>query len=48
MLRRIRNQLQHFLNPLHLFCRLCGFGVRPGLARLVSTLYERGVYRFIL
>jgi hypothetical protein len=37
--------LQHYLNPLHLYCRLCELGVSATLARTISSGYERIVYR---
>ncbi len=39
-----RGRLQHYLNPLHVYCRLRDWGVSPRLATRVSTAYER-VYR---
>ncbi len=45
MNRRIKNALQHRLNPLHLYCRLCEFGLPTALARSISAGYERALYR---
>jgi|GEM_PF-941604 len=36
---------QHYLNPLHVYCRLCDLGVPSGVARAVSSGYERVLYR---
>jgi len=44
----LRRHLQHFLNPLHLYCRLQEAGLAESLARRVSWAYERTVYRRIL
>lgn len=45
---KVRNYLQHRLNPLHVYCRLrdCGFSRRT--AHRVSGLYERWFYRISL
>jgi hypothetical protein len=44
----LRRQLQHFLNPLHLYCRLQEAGVTEPLARRLSQAYERALYRRLL
>ncbi len=44
VMRTIRTYLQHRLNPLHVYCRLCDYGVPNGFARRVSAAYER-IYR---
>ena len=36
---------QHYLNPLHVYCRLCDLGVPGPVARTLSAGYERMVYR---
>ncbi|NJB67513.1 hypothetical protein GGQ74_001153 [Desulfobaculum xiamenense] len=43
----MRRFLEHHLNPLHVYCRLRGFGLR-GWARTFSAFYERHIYRRIL
>jgi len=45
MNRNIVSTLQHYLNPLHLYCRLCELGLPATLARTISSGYERAVYR---
>lgn len=42
----MRRFLQHCLNPLHIYCRLCEVGISKGTAVRVSNLYERYIYRF--
>lgn len=44
LMRTIRIFLQHRLNPLHVYCRLCDYGVPNGFAKKVSAAYER-IYR---
>lgn len=36
---------QHYLNPLHVYCRLCDLGVPSPVARTISAGYERVIYR---
>lgn len=47
-MRQIKRLLQHALNPLHLYCRLCDTGLSPAHAQRVCRLYERFVYRIVL
>jgi hypothetical protein len=42
--RKVRNAIQHKLNPLHLFCRLRRAGMRPAAARRLCAAYERCLY----
>ncbi|WP_319471259.1 hypothetical protein [uncultured Pseudodesulfovibrio sp.] len=44
----IRSQLQHRLNPLHLYCRLRNIGVAQGAARVMTSCYEKVLYRLVL
>lgn len=45
MSQRLLSALQHRLNPLHMYCRLCDLGLPVALARSLSAGYERMVYR---
>jgi hypothetical protein len=36
---------QHYLNPLHLYCRLRDLGLPRPVARTISSGYERILYR---
>ena len=38
---------QHYLNPLHVYCRLCDLGLPSPVARTLSAGYERIVYRTV-
>ena len=38
---RFRSYLQHRLNPLHVYCRLCERGFSRRAARRLSSVYER-------
>jgi len=44
----LRRRLQHMFNPLHLYCRLKEAGLAEPLARRLSRVYERAVYRHLL
>lgn len=45
MSARLLSALQHRLNPLHLYCRLCDLGLPAAFARALSAGYERFLYR---
>lgn len=47
-MNNLRRRLQHFLNPLHLYCRLVEAGLTEPLARRMSRAYERALYRRLL
>jgi len=36
---------QHYLNPLHVYCRLCDLGLPNPVARTLCAGYERIIYR---
>lgn len=44
----LRSQLQHRLNPLHIYCRLRTLGVAHKAASVLTRCYERAVYRRVL
>ena len=44
-MRQMRRFLTHYFNPLHVYCRLCDFGLAPGRARRVCGAYERLFFR---
>ncbi|XXJ20857.1 hypothetical protein ACR42D_15215 [Desulfovibrio caledoniensis] len=44
----IRSRLQHRLNPLHVYCRLRSLGMAHRTAVMVSSCWERALYRHIL
>ena len=46
-LRRFRNACRHVLNPLHIYCRLKDIGVPVSVARKMSLVYERFVFRLL-
>ena len=41
MVKNIRASLQHFFNPLHLYCRLRDLGFSEDFARKLCRFYER-------
>ena len=42
----LRHHGQHYLNPLHVFCRLKGLGMGSFEAAKWAARYERYVYRY--
>jgi hypothetical protein len=47
-MRRLRQTLQHLLNPPHLFCRRRDLGLAATRARRWCGAYERVLYRLFL
>ena len=43
-MKLFRAYLQHRFNPLHVYCRLCDYGLSTRFAIRVSNAYER-VYK---
>lgn len=41
---QLRNKMQHYFNPLHVYCRLRTLGFSGKRAKEVSTFYEQRVY----
>jgi len=42
------NALRHFLNPLHVYCRLRDMGLGKGVASSFCVFYEKAVFRFLV
>jgi len=40
--------LKHYLNPLHVYCRLRDLGMTKGVAVSLCKLYERMVFRLFV
>ncbi|WP_162832162.1 hypothetical protein [Desulfonatronovibrio hydrogenovorans] len=47
-MQKVKCFFQHHLNPLHVYCRLRGAGLKPVMAQRMCTLYEKFVYNLIL
>ncbi len=47
-MRRLRDAVQHFLNPLHMYCRLKDMGLAGPTAHRMCLVYERFIYRHII
>jgi hypothetical protein len=45
---RLRMAVQHFFNPLHMYCRLKDMGLAGPTAHKMCRVYERLIYRHIL
>ena len=39
--KKIRLSLEHYLNPLHIYCRLIDIGIKREMARSLSIYYEK-------
>jgi hypothetical protein len=42
------SKLQHYLNPLHVYCRLRDFGLPKGTASFLGWLYECLIFRWLI
>jgi hypothetical protein len=40
--------MRHFLNPLHIYCRLRDVGIAKGIAVFLCRNYERSIFRLLL
>jgi hypothetical protein len=38
--------LQHYLNPLHIYCRLRDLGMAKGPAIFLCRIYEFAIFRY--
>ena len=41
-------KLQHYLNPLHIYCRLRDMGIAKGIALGLCRVYERIIFKPLL
>ncbi|WP_169725274.1 hypothetical protein [Fundidesulfovibrio putealis] len=39
--KKLRSYLQHRLNPVHIYCRLCDFGLAKANARRMIQFYAK-------
>jgi len=39
--------MQHYINPLHVYCRLIDIGLSRENALKITCLYEKTIYNFI-
>ena len=46
-MRQLRDFVQHFFNPLHVYCRLKDLGVKAPAAHRFTRAYERLLWRHI-
>jgi len=40
--------LKHYLNPLHVYCRLRDLGLAKGVAIFLCRFYERTLFNFFV
>jgi hypothetical protein len=40
--------IQHYLNPLHIYCRLRNLGLTKGHAAYICQIYERAIFKRLI
>jgi len=40
-----KEKMRHYLNPLHVYCRLLNVGLNRKAARSISRWYERAIFK---
>jgi len=40
--------IKHYMNPLHIYCRLRDIGIAKGTAMFLCRIYERSIFRHFL
>ncbi|KPK29592.1 MAG: hypothetical protein AMK69_06080 [Nitrospira bacterium SG8_3] len=40
-------ELQHYFNPLHIYCRLRDLGLPKSIAIYLSRFYERVIFKYL-
>jgi hypothetical protein len=43
-----KDKIRHYLNPLHIFCRLIKMGVTKTTSKKIIVWYEINIYNLIL
>lgn len=41
----MKNSIQHYINPLHIYCRFRDMGLPEKLARFLCIAYEDSIYK---
>ncbi|MBW1998201.1 MAG: hypothetical protein JRJ29_09595 [Deltaproteobacteria bacterium] len=44
----LKTGIEHYVNPLHVYCRLRDLGVSKATARLACSAYERSIFKCLL
>jgi hypothetical protein len=44
----VLRELKHYVNPLHIYCRLRDMGIAKGWAMSLCRTYERSIFRPLL
>lgn len=39
--------IKHYMNPLHIYCRLRDLGIAKGTARFLCRIYERIIFKHV-
>jgi hypothetical protein len=40
--------IQHYMNPLHIYCRLRNMGLRKGRAIYLCRIYEKAIFKTLI
>ena len=40
------SEMKHFMNPLHIYCRLRELGMSRGPALFLCRIYERSIFKY--
>jgi hypothetical protein len=40
--------IKHYMNPLHIYCRLRDIGIGKGTAMFLCRIYERNLFRYFI
>ncbi|TET93070.1 MAG: hypothetical protein E3J46_00320 [Desulfobacteraceae bacterium] len=46
--RYLLSGIKHYMNPLHIYCRLRDIGIAKGLALFMCRNYERSIFKLFL
>ncbi len=41
----MKSAIRHYLNPLHIYCRLRDVRIPKGMARSLCVIYEHSIFR---
>ena len=44
----MKNWMNHYLNPLHVYCRLVDVGISKAISRKIVDVYERWLYNYLM
>ena len=42
------DHIKHYMNPLHIYCRLRDMGIKKGKAKFLCRIYENTIFKHFL